>query len=276
MRATESLPRSGAAAAPPASGGAESLRRTVAELTAPLARLGEELVAYWDLDLDIEHARARLEGGAAAFDAAAVLAAAGNLRTPYVRATVALERAGLATDTEATEARERAGQVMRLVMSWLGGEPLPREGARATARQAAAMVAGSALRSAIAKLRSVPPAEAAQRVTALLERWDRASCPCCAGTPEFAVRKGERRTLVCSRCDSAWRTSALGCLGCGALESPTVARIHSPAIGFQLTICNSCGRYVKEPLDRDAIDPLVDRALTAELDAAAEARGLRL
>lgn len=275
MRATESH-HSAATGGSPAAGGAESIRRTVAEMIAPLVRLREELVAYWDLQLDVDGARARLEAGAAAFEPMKVLAAAGNLRAPYQRATVALERAGLATEPEANEARERAGQVMRIVMSWLGGEPPPRDGARATARQAAALVGGSALRCAIAQLRGAPPQERAQRVASLLEGWERPSCPCCGGAPEFALRQGELRVLVCSRCDSSWRTSALGCLGCGAVETPTLARIHSPAIGFQLAICNSCGRYMKEPLDRSAIDPLVDRALTAELDAAAEARGLRL
>ena len=275
MRATESH-HSSATGGSPAASGAESIRRTVADMIAPLTRLHEELVAYWDLRLDVAVARARLEAGAAAFEPVKVLAAAGNLRAPYQRATVALERAGLATEPEASEARERAGQVMRIVMSWLGGEPPPRDGARATARQAAALVGGSALRSAIAQLRDSPPAEGVRRVAAILESWERPSCPCCGSAPEFSVRQGERRTLVCSRCDSTWRTTALGCLGCGAVETPTIARIHSPAIGFQLAICNSCGRYMKEPVDRAAIDPLVDRALTAELDAAAEARGLRL
>src|SRR3954471_9618901 len=132
MRATESLPHASPAGGSPATAGAEALRRTIAEMIAPVARLHEELVAYWDLDIDVERARSRLEGGAPAFEPAAVLAAAGNLRAPFVRATVALERAGLATDPEASEARERVSQVMRLVMSWLGGEPPPRDGARAT------------------------------------------------------------------------------------------------------------------------------------------------
>lgn len=276
MRATESLPHPVTAPAAPTAGSAESIRRTVADIIAPLTQLQAELARHWNLELDVGRARSRLEGGAAAFEPLEVIAGAGDLLGPYARATVALERAGLATDPEATEARDRRHQVTRLVVSWLGGEPAPRDGARATARHAAAIVGGSVLRSAIDLLRSAPPADGARRVEGLLHRWERSSCPCCGGVPEFAVRQGDQRTLVCSRCDSSWRTTALGCLGCGARDAPTVARIRSPSIGFQLAICNSCGRYMKEPLETSSIEPLLDRALTSELDAAAEARGLRL
>ena len=113
--------------------------------------------------------------------------------------------------------------------------------------------------------------------------WNRSYCPCCGGSPDFSVRDDtvdgglERdRGLVCARCDTTWRTEALGCLGCGERESPTIARISSDALGYQLAICNACGRYLKEPAAPAPLDPLVERVLTAQLDAAAEARGLRL
>jgi len=265
-----------APAAPPPATSAEGIRQTVAEIIAPVARLQAELAREWPLALDVARARARLEAGAAAFEPLALIGSAGDLLVPYVRATVALERAGLAGDPEASQARERRHQVLPLVVAWLGGEPPPRDAAKATARRAAAIVARSVLRRAIAILRGAQPADAASRVEQRLAQWDRQTCPCCSGPPDFAVREADGRVLVCSRCDTTWRTTALGCLGCGARDAPTLARIVSPAIGYQLTICNSCGRYMKEPLDSRAIDPLVDRALTAELDAAAEARGLRL
>jgi hypothetical protein len=41
-------------------------------------------------------------------------------------------------------------------------------------------------------------------------------------------------------------------------------------------ICHSCGRYLKERSGRPKHAPLVERALTAEMDAAAVRRGLRL
>ena len=265
-----------ATAAPPAASGVESIRQTVAEIMAPLARLHAELAREWRFELDIRQARSRLDSGAAAFEPMALIGSAGDLGLPFVRATVALERAGLAGDPEATQARERRHQVLPLIVSWLGGEPSPRDPVRGTARRAAAIVARSVLCRAIDVLRSAEPAEGASPVGGLLANWDRPSCPCCGGAPDFAMREGDRRALVCSRCDTTWYTSALGCLGCGASEAPTVARIRSPAIGYQLAICNSCGRYMKEPIEPRAIDPLLDRALTAELDAAAEARGLRL
>ena len=252
------------------------IRQTVAESVAPLTRLQAELSEQWELELDVQRARTRLEGGLAAFEPMDVIGGAGDLTLPFVRATVALERAGLATDPEATQARDRRGQLVPLLASWLGGEPAPRDRARATARRAVAIVARSVLHRAIQLLRGAEPAAAAQRVERLLATWERRSCPCCDGVPDFGVRDGDGRLLVCSRCDTTWRTATLGCLGCGAGEAPTLARIVSSAIGYQITICNSCGRYMKEPIEPHPIEPLVDRALTSELDAAAEARGLRL
>jgi hypothetical protein len=255
---------------------ADPIRQTIADQIAPVTRLDAELTRQWPLALDVARARARLEAGLVAFEPLEVIGAAGDLLVPFVRATVALERAGLATDSDAVQARERRYQILPLVVSWLGGEPLPRDRAKATARRAAALVGASVLRRASELLRSAESAEVRRDVERSLASWQRPVCPCCGSVPDFAVREGAERTLVCARCDSTWRTSAFGCLGCGAKDAPTIARITSPAIGYQLTICNSCGRYVKEPLETRAIEPLLERALTSELDAAAEARGLRL
>jgi hypothetical protein len=84
------------------------------------------------------------------------------------------------------------------------------------------------------------------------------------------------RRLICVRCDASWPTLAPGCIGCGASAAPAICRVASKAIGYALVICNSCGRYLKEPLAPKSSDPLVERAITAQLDAAAESRGLRI
>ncbi|MFL5577360.1 MAG: formate dehydrogenase accessory protein FdhE [Gemmatimonadaceae bacterium] len=264
---------------PPTLRSADSLRQTLADVIAPLSRLEAELSQRWVLAVDVARARTRLESGVVAFEPLETIGAAGDLLVPFVRATVALERAGLISDPEAMQARERRYQIMPLIVSWLGGEPAPRDRARAAARRAAAMIAGSILRRASALLRApaAPAGEVGSRsVERALEEWDRPLCFCCGGAPDFALRQGGTRWLVCARCDSTWRTSALGCLGCGAHEAPTIARVTCAALGYQLTICNSCGRYLKEPTEARPLDPLLERALTSELDAAAEARGLRL
>jgi formate dehydrogenase maturation protein FdhE len=84
--------------------------------------------------------------------------------------------------------------------------------------------------------------------------------------------------LVCARCDARWTTTARGCLGCGAVKAETLARLPSTHTGYTVIVCSACGRYLKE---RDAdpagtVDLLVERALTEELDRAAERRALRL
>lgn len=256
-----------------------SIRQAVAEQIAPVARLSAELAQDWRLALDLARARARLAGGLVAFDPLDVLGSAGDLLVPYVRAVTALERAGLSTIEDSQQARERRYQLLPLVVAWLGGEPEPRDRGRAAARRAAALVASSVLRRASELLRRSDDAaegHGAAGVSRMIAAWQRAHCPCCGGAPDFALRDGPTRSLLCARCDTAWPTSALGCLGCGAREAPTIARITSTALGYQLAICNSCGRYIKEPLTNGVAEPLIERLLTAELDAAAEARGLRL
>jgi hypothetical protein len=261
------------AAAPPPS---NTIRQAVTEQLAPVARLSAELAREWRLALDLDRARARLAGGLVAFDPLDVLGSAGDLLVPFVRAVTALERAGLTAIEDSVQARDRRYQLLPLVVAWLGGEPEPRDRGRAAARRAAALVASSVLRRAAELLRGAEDERAAIDVARLIATWQRAHCPCCGGAPDFAIRDGHTRSLLCARCDTSWPTTALGCLGCGAREAPTIARITSSALGYQLAICNSCGRYIKEPLADGIAEPLIERLLTAELDAAAEARGLRL
>jgi hypothetical protein len=243
------------------------VRHTVAEQIAPLVQLYTELAARWLPAVDPDAAAARVRAGRVAYEPADVIASAGSLLVPFVRATVALERAGLATDDDATQARERRLHLPGLVRAWLAAEPMPRDRIRATARRAAALVASSVLRQASEQVQG----------TGAVESWSRTYCPCCGGSPDFSLRaESGGRTLICARCDTAWHTAALGCLGCGERDAPTIARIDADPLRYNLAICNACGRYLKEPLDARSIDPVVERVLTAQLDAAAEARGLRL
>jgi hypothetical protein len=242
------------------------VRVTVAEQIAPLVQLDADLAARWTIAIDPAAARARVRAGRVAYEATEVIAAAGSLTVPFVRATVALERAGLASDDEATAARERRIYLSGLIRAWMAAEPMPRDRVRATARRAAGLVAGSILRRASALVRGD------EAITA----WGASHCPCCGGSPDFALGTADDRTLICARCDTRWATAAVGCLGCGARDAPALARIASEALGCDLAICNACGRYVKEPAAWSPVEPLVERVLTSQLDAAAEARGLRL
>lgn len=243
------------------------VRAGLAEVLRPVASLRAELAATWPVEVDAGVARRRVKAGRPAFDALELLHAAGDLHRPFQRAAQAFERAGLATADQVEHVRTQApATVIALGASWLAGEPLPRLEPRRLAQRAAAVVVGSVLTTAAARVRS----------TVRAGTEDRPACPACGCSPEFSIVGPSGRMLTCARCDTRWRTVRKGCLGCGAHDTPTVARIPSPDVGYDLVVCNGCGRYMKERTRRGGSDLIVERALTSQLDAAAERRGLRL
>lgn len=243
------------------------VRTGLAEVLQPVALLHAELAAAWPVAVDRAVARRRIKAGRPAFDALEMLQHAGDLHRPFQRAAQAFERAGMATPDAVLAARQHPPTtVMSLGASWIAGEPLPRLEPRRLSQRAAALVVGSVLARAATTVRASVRASV----------HDRASCPACGSAPEFSRLSAAGRKLVCARCDTTWQTTRTGCLGCDAHDAPTVFRIPSPDIGYDLIVCNACGRYVKETTRRGGGDLLVERALTAQLDAAAERRGLRL
>lgn len=243
-----------------------SVRRTLVDQLLPVTALHAELEQGCVLGLDVPAARARLKAGQSAFDPFTVFTSAQDLPRAVRRMTTALEHAGLCGSDTLTAARRAETDVLRLGRAWLGGEPLPSDEARRLARRAVALVGNAVLRRASHEVCG----------TTTLRISDRASCPCCGGAAEFSVSSGQVRRLVCSRCDTVWRTTRRGCLGCGAEGDPAIARIASASLGYDLTICHHCGRYLKERTSRSAPALLVERIMTAELDAAAQERGLRM
>lgn len=238
----------------------------VADHLQPILVLREELAARWILALDRPRARTRLATGQVAFDPLEIIGSAGELVVPFLRITAAFERCGLATSEEASGVRAAGFRVLPLIVAWLSGEPLPLDHVKRLARLAAAVLGNSLLVRAAADVRGGLE----------IEEWARPVCPCCGGAPEFALETESGRRLVCARCDTSWPVAHAGCSGCGALEAPTVARIASPDLGYMLTICHVCGRYLKERMSGVATEPLLERLMTTELDAAAHHRGLRL
>lgn len=236
------------------------------QLEAVLA-LRDEIARTLRPAVDLARAAERLAAGQTAYDPLEAIGSAGNLFVPFVRATVAIERAGLAQAREAAAARDARLELMPLIAGWLGNEPMPRDRVRATARRAAAVVANAILRATSAAIAGDRP----------LPRSARASCPCCGCAPDFTrTDHAGNRTLLCARCDAEWVTTRTGCTGCGASGAPSIAHVESPLLGYRLVLCNPCGRYLKEPIGPWSDDVTVERAMTGQLDAAAEARGLRL
>lgn len=244
----------------------QTLRRALARQLEPVTALQSELIVSWRLPIEKSAARERIRTGVPAFDPLEMIGSAGDLMVPYLRATVAIERAGLADAAACAGAREDRIRVMEHLVSWIAGESLPMHEPRRTARLAAILVGGSVLRRARAELRA----------PAAIAEWASTLCPCCGGAPDIAMKRQRRRTLICSRCDARWDTAPNSCLGCGASGEPVVMRVPSPMPDYELCICNSCGRYLKERRGVATINLLVERAMTAQIDAAAELRGLRI
>jgi formate dehydrogenase maturation protein FdhE len=250
---------------PPTTRRSTSASKTLAAQFRPVVALHRALRTRVASCIVVHHARSRIRAGRAAFDSAAVLRAAGDLTKAFEKATAALERIGVATTAHANALRNTSIDPTALVVSWSNADSIPRAAHMRLARQVAAIVGNALL------------ARASDEVVDgfSLAPWKRVQCPCCGASPDMALATDRRRTLVCWRCDTMWRTDQRGCLSCGADSAPTLARVPSPYHGYELAICNSCGRYLKERRGAPAHALLVERVLTAELDEAAQQRGLR-
>jgi hypothetical protein len=214
---------------------------------------------------DVERARTRIRSGRIAFDPAAMLESAGDLTQAFERTADAFERTGMASTIRVAAVKRAALDPTRLVLAWANAESRPTDGTMRLARSIAAVVGNAVLSRAAADVTT----------DFSLSTWKWPQCPCCGASPDLALATETKRTLVCWRCDTMWRTEDRGCLGCGENTAPTMARVSSPYLGYELAICNSCGRYLKERRGSLTHDLLVERTLIAGLDEAAQQRGLR-
>src|SRR5436190_21302733 len=253
MTTTRSVTREGAAA-------------TYSDELGPLMRLHDELGRFRLTPARIKRARANAAEGRVAFDPNEVLRAATDLDTWLGRAAETFEMCGMASPRELQSFRKGYGIAQPLLKAWLVGERGSSDEGRRLGLRAAALVGNAILRSAAAQ---------ASKGYGLLE-WKQTTCPCCGGQPDLAVRSSDVRWLICSRCDSRWHAPTQGCLGCEATRAPTFVRVDAIDLGYQLLVCHACARYLKERRGDGMQSPIIERALTVELDAAAERRGLRI
>jgi formate dehydrogenase maturation protein FdhE len=238
----------------------------VADQFGPVLLLQQALRSGVRPVVDVAEARARIASRRPGFDPVKLLSRARTVVTAFDRCVDALEVAGLASSTTVTSLRHESYDARSLAIAWAAGEPAPNVSSHKLAQRAVSLVAGAILQ------------RNARVVThdLALDAWQRPVCPSCGGPPDLAFVDGQKRGLVCSRCDTSWPVKTRGCIGCEATGSPTIARVRTPYLGYDLVICHACGRYIKERTGKATHPPLVERALTAEMDAAAVRRGLRL
>lgn len=244
-----------------------TVRSTLAEQFAPVLRAYADILSECAPLLDTEHAHARIGSGQVGYDALRVLRSCGDPMPRYARVVDAFEVAGFLSNDERRALLDSELDVDDLISGWFTGDRTPRDPKRRVARQAAVIVGNALLRAASAL---VEPAS-------IWRGWTRTVCPCCGGSPDLALReRGAHRTLVCARCDAQWRSPYQGCLSCRTVDEPEIARIANEELGYDLMMCNACGRFLKERPRRGMESFIVERALTTELDLAAEHRGLRI
>ena len=214
---------------------------------------------------DVARARERMRQGRPAFDAAAMLYLAGDLNRAFSRTAAAFERTGMESSSRVEALLRTPIDVTAHAVAWSNADSLPADMMTRLARKVAGVVGNAVLSRVASDIVGEGP----------ITTWKRPHCPCCAASPDLALATDARRTLVCWRCDTKWRTESRGCLGCGANSPPAMARVPSPYLGYELAICNACGRYLKERRGTLSHELLVERALVAGLDEAAQQRGLR-
>ena len=244
-----------------------TVRSTLVEQFAPVLHVHADLLGGCMPAVDPDSATRRIKNGQVAYDALRVLRSCGDLLPRFVRVLDAFEVAGFVSNDDRHALLHGELDVDDLVSGWFTGDRTPRDPRRRVARQAA-IVVGNALLRAASALVGAP---------SVWRGWTRTVCPCCGGSPDIAlVERNAQRTLVCARCDVQWRARRSGCLGCDTESTPAIARISNPALGYDLVMCNACGRFIKERPRRGVESFIVERALTTELDLAAEQRGLRI
>ena len=232
----------------------------------PLVRVHAELGRFRLGATRVRRARANVAEGRVAFDPSEVLRSAGDLDASLSRVATVFEMCGMASPRALESCRTGYAVAQPLLKAWLVGDRGSSDEGRRLALRAAALVGNAILRSAAV--------QASKGVH--FDEWKKATCPCCGGPPDLAVRSGANRLLVCARCDTQWPAPTLGCLGCEATRPPTFVRVDALDLGYELLVCHACARYIKERRAEGMQSPIIERAVTAELDSAAERRGLRI
>jgi hypothetical protein len=244
----------------------ESAPSLIADELGPLVRVHSELGRFRLPAARVRRARTNVAEGRVAFDPIEILRSAGDLDGSLGRVATAFEMCGLASPRALESFRKGYAVAQPLLKAWLVGERGSSDEGRRLGLRAAALVGNAILRSAAT--------QASKGVQ--FSEWKKVLCPCCGGPPDLAVRTATERQLVCVRCDTQWQAPTLGCLGCEATRPPTFVRVDAVDLGYELLVCHACARYLKERRGDGMQAPIIERALTVELDSAAERRGLRI
>ncbi|HYC52846.1 MAG TPA: hypothetical protein VEB19_17160, partial [Gemmatimonadaceae bacterium] len=162
----------------------------LADELGPLVRVHAELGRFRLTPARVKRARTNLAESRVAFDANEVLRSAGDLDASLARVATAFEMCGLASPRALESFRKSYTSAAPLLKAWVVGERSSSDEGRRLALRAAALLGNAVLRSAALQVRK----------DMHFNDWKKATCPCCGGPPDLAVRNDLRRSLVCARC----------------------------------------------------------------------------
>ncbi|HTE47496.1 MAG TPA: formate dehydrogenase accessory protein FdhE [Gemmatimonadaceae bacterium] len=239
--------------------------QSLANQLEPIVRVHADIRARRYARVDVATARTRILAGRAGIDFESTLSGAPDLSLAFSQVASAFERTGITATPQINALQAMTVDADAHVLAWANHDSPPSDVTMKLARNLAGIV-GNAILSQVA-------AEIMNEFSPTGWKWP--ECPCCRASPDLAMTADAGRILVCWRCDTRWSTELRGCLGCNATEAPAIARVTSPYLGYELAICNVCGRYLKERRGPPTYELLVERALTVGLDEAAQQRGLR-
>jgi FdhE protein len=111
-------------------------------------------------------------------------------------------------------------------------------------------------------------------------RWEKAICPICGSTPDFAELRGEDvtslRFLYCGRCGFAWQFRRVGCPFCACTDHNQLRTLLQE--GDErcfLEVCDRCHGYIKTVDNRThfGLIPEIEAVAASPLDVVARDRG---
>jgi FdhE protein len=111
-----------------------------------------------------------------------------------------------------------------------------------------------------------------------IEKWKKGYCPICGDSPSMAKlsKPKGKRSLYCSRCETEWPYSRLGCPYCGNKDADKISFLTADGYKeYRLYVCEKCKKYIKTVDERECgeVDLFCEDLKTTDYDKLAIING---